>query len=86
MKIRDEQKEIPVRDEANICANDIVSLLGTALSWSDIEPLIRKRAKEICDCCAVADEEVVARCNLKENADLIAKILDFDVAEKIYVP
>lgn len=85
-EIREELKEIPVRDEANICANDMVALLGTALSWSDIEPLIRKRAKAILDCCAIGDGEVVVHCNLKENADLIAKILDCDVAGKIYVP
>lgn len=78
IEIRDEQKEIPVRDEANICANDIVSLLETALSWSDIEPLIRKRAKALLDCCAIDDGEVVVHCNNEENARIIATILDMD--------
>lgn len=87
IEIRGELKEIPVRDEANICANDIVSLLETALPWSDIVPLVRKRAKELLDCCAIGDGEgeVVAHCNLRENADLIAKILDCDVAGEVYV-
>lgn len=85
-KIREELKEIPVRDEANICANDIVALLETALSWSDIEPLIRKRVKALFDCCVIGDGEVAVHCNLEENADLIAKILDCDVAGEIYVP
>lgn len=86
IKIREEQKEIPVRDEAYICANDIVSLLEAALPWSDIEPLIRKRAKALLDCCAIGNNKMVAHCNLEENADLIAKILDCDVAGEIYVP
>lgn len=85
-EIREELKEIPVRDEANISANDIVALLGTALSWSDIEPLVRKRAKALLDCCAIGDGEMVVHCNLEENADLIAKILDCDVVGEIYVP
>ena len=85
-EIREELKEIPVRDEASTCVSDMVSLLETALSWSDIEPLVRKRAKALLDCCAIGDGEVVVHCNLKENADLIAKILDCDVAGEIYVP
>ena len=84
IQIREEQKEIPVRDEANICANDIVSLLETALSWSDIEPLIRKRAKALLDCCAIGDGEVVAHCNLEENANFIAMILDADAEGKVW--
>ena len=85
-EIREELKEIPVRDEANICANDIVALLETALPWSDIEPLVRKRAKALLDCCVIDDGEVIAHCNLRENADLIAKILDSDIAGEIYAP
>lgn len=82
--IREEVKEIPVRDEASICANDIVSLLETTLSWSDIEPLVRKRAKAILDCCTIGDGEVVAHCNLEENANFIAMILDADVEGKVW--
>ena len=32
---------------------------------------------------AVGEEEIVCHCNLKENAELIAKILDFDVENQI---
>ena len=32
---------------------------------------------------AVGEEEIVCRCNLKENAEMIAKILDFDVENQI---
>lgn len=32
---------------------------------------------------AVGEEEIVCHCNLKENAELIAKILDFDVQYQI---
>lgn len=84
IEIRDEQKEISVRDEANICANDISSLLETAFSWSDIEPLIRKRAKAILDRCAIGDGEVVVHCNREENAKIIAHILEFDSQNMVY--
>lgn len=84
IEIRDEVKEIPVRDEANICANDIVALLETALPWSDIEPSVRKKAKALLNCCAVGDGEVVAHCKLEENANLIAQILDADSEGKVW--
>ena len=84
IEIKDEVKEIPVRDEVNICTNDIVSLLETALSWNDIEPLIRKRAKALLDCCAIGDGEVIVHCNLEENANLIAMILDADAEGKVW--
>lgn len=32
---------------------------------------------------AVGEEEIVCHCNLKENAEMIAKILDFDVENQI---
>ena len=32
---------------------------------------------------AVGEEETVCHCNIKENAELIAKILDFDVQNRI---
>lgn len=32
---------------------------------------------------AVGEEETVCHCNIKENAELIAKILDFDVENQI---
>ena len=84
LEIREETKEIPVRDEANVCARDIVALLQSALMWHDIEPLIRKRAKALLDCCYMGDGEIVAHCNLKENAELIAMILDCDAAGEVY--
>ena len=32
---------------------------------------------------AVGEEEIVCHCNLKENAEMIAKILDFDVENQV---
>ena len=44
--------------------------------------VVAKRADE---CCAVGDdEETVAHCNLKENAELIASILDCDASGEVY--
>lgn len=52
---------------------------------------IYERARYLPDCekpkrisvVAVGEEETVCHCNLKENAELIAKILDFDVNNQI---
>lgn len=42
----------------------------------------RKKPKRI-SLVSVGEEETVCHCNVKENAELIAKILDFDVQNRI---
>ena len=36
--------------------------------------------------CVIGKDDIVCHCEIKENAELIAKILDFDVNGEIYQP